>query len=337
MITRKIIKKILPKALPLAVVLISSTYSWQALADKQAKPVKPAAVKNELTDGVAPDSDSSAPSSSSSGSRVKELVYGESNVYVIRTKYGYQTNIVFDPKEEIQTISVGDRSLWQLIPAGHRLFIRPMSEDISTNMTLITNKHSYEFDLKSVSRRNESNIYVARFTYPSESGGDGMVAAIAAANGFATAKGNAAPPLVPVAETKVPVPTKDVTSDAQHTLKLPSPSSAVEKPKQEVMTGVSSTLSSSPPSHPNYSYTYAGSDALAPLQVYDDGKSTFVKYQTIGQTAPSAFIIGKDGKESPISAMVQGSSLVINGVAGELALREHDGEIRIYNESINPR
>jgi type IV secretory pathway VirB9-like protein len=42
-----------------------------------------------------------------------------------------------------------------------------MQENISTNMTLITNLRSYEFDLQSVNEKSESNIYVARFTYPS--------------------------------------------------------------------------------------------------------------------------------------------------------------------------
>lgn len=101
--------------------------------------------------------------------RIKLLKYDEADVYTITTRYGYQTNVVFGSGEEVQTISVGDRSLWQIIPAGNRLFIRPMSEDVTTNMTVLTNKHSYQFDLKSLATdASKGNIYVAQFVYPEE-------------------------------------------------------------------------------------------------------------------------------------------------------------------------
>ena len=98
--------------------------------------------------------------------RIKWLLYDETDVYTITTRYGYQTNVIFSPQEEIELISVGDRSLWQIIPSGNRMFIRPMEEDVITNMTVITNKHSYQFDLKSLSADKSGNIYVAQFVYP---------------------------------------------------------------------------------------------------------------------------------------------------------------------------
>src|SRR5690606_16844710 len=68
----------------------------------------------------------------------------------------------------IETISVGDRSLWQIIPANNRLFIRPMQKGITTNMTLLTNKRAYQFDLKSLGEgdKNDNVVYVVKFLYP---------------------------------------------------------------------------------------------------------------------------------------------------------------------------
>lgn len=106
-----------------------------------------------------------------SDSRVKTLVYNENEVYTILTQYGYQSNIEFGRSEEIQTISVGDRVAWQIIPAGRRLFIQTLQDDAQTNLTVVTDRHSYQFDLRSTShaKGNEDKlVYVARFYYPEE-------------------------------------------------------------------------------------------------------------------------------------------------------------------------
>ncbi len=102
-----------------------------------------------------------------SDERIVSLPYDASDVYTIITKYGYQTSLVFARDEQIETISMGDRSLWQIIPSGQRLFIRPMDDDVITNMTIITNRRSYQFDLKSLpADSKEKPLYVVSFTYP---------------------------------------------------------------------------------------------------------------------------------------------------------------------------
>jgi len=344
MMTRKIMKNILPTALPLALLLISTSLPHQALAaddvintasssqDEKSLNVSPSEVslntapaldlkavkknkssksKTDAKEKTTKDKDAAIAEAEkdigNDSARVKELVYNEANVYVIRTKYGYQTNIVFDLKEEIQTISVGDRSLWQIIPAGNRLFIRPMTENISTNMTLLTNKHSYEFDLKSVPAKNESNVYVVRFTYPDK------MAPLTDSYAYAPTTLSAA---------YAPVQT---TADLQPKFAAPAPEAA------------SPSSIGLLPIRYNYSYTYAGPDALAPLQVYDDGKSTFIKYKEMSKKSPAVYSIDSAGKETPVTAKVKGTSLVIDNVASELALRSSDGEIRVYNESLSPR
>ncbi|MEQ1789182.1 MAG: TrbG/VirB9 family P-type conjugative transfer protein [Rickettsiales bacterium] len=308
MITRKIIKKILPNALPLAAILISVTYSWQSLAKE---------TDNSTESSVDSATPCSIPLTAPCNGRIRDLIYERSSVYVIRTKFGYQTNIIFDPKEEIQTLSVGDRSLWQLIPTGNRLYIRPMNDNLSTNMTLITNKRSYEFELKSVGKRSESNIYVARFSYPSEQEQVGT-------SGLESSIGNQ--------YSAISTPVGVNVIDTQHTLESPPSIN-----NSMTSSGTEQTSINPPTMRPNYSYTYVGPDELAPLQVYDDGKLTFIKYQAIDQIAPTAFIIDQNGKESPAYTTRQGSSLVIDGVTSELALRSSGGEIRVYNESLSQR
>lgn len=106
-----------------------------------------------------------------SDSRIKTFVYNENDVYRLLTHYGYQLNIEFGNKEEIETISVGDRTGWQIIPAGSRLFVRGMEDKAHTNMTVVTNRHAYQFDLYA-SPPGEQGwdelVYVVRFYYPED-------------------------------------------------------------------------------------------------------------------------------------------------------------------------
>lgn len=105
-------------------------------------------------------------------SRVKTLVYNENDVYSLLTHYGYQSNIEFHPKERIQTVVLGDRINWQIIPSGRRIFIRPLEEDLHTNMTVVTTERSYQFDLRSNDggplKPDEELVYVVRFYYPED-------------------------------------------------------------------------------------------------------------------------------------------------------------------------
>lgn len=107
-------------------------------------------------------------------SRIKTFVYNENEVFNVTTHYGYQANVEFGTKEEIETVSVGDRVAWQIVPAGRRLFIRAMEENAHTNMTIITSKRAYQFDLRSSASDavygSEELTYVVRFFYPEEGG-----------------------------------------------------------------------------------------------------------------------------------------------------------------------
>ncbi|MCI5049713.1 MAG: TrbG/VirB9 family P-type conjugative transfer protein [Rickettsiales bacterium] len=105
-------------------------------------------------------------------SRIKTFVYNESDVYSVLTHYGYQSNVEFGKHEEVMTVSVGDRIAWQIVPAGRRLFIKALEENAHTNMTVVTNKRAYQFDLRASGRvplhPSEELVYVVRFFYPDE-------------------------------------------------------------------------------------------------------------------------------------------------------------------------
>ena len=99
-------------------------------------------------------------------SRIRTFVYGENEVFRLFTNYGYQSNIEFGKNELVETISIGDTSAWQLTPAGNRLFVRAMERKAHTNMTVITNKRVYQFEVFAGDKEDENLMYVVRFYYP---------------------------------------------------------------------------------------------------------------------------------------------------------------------------
>lgn len=266
--------------------------------------------------------------------RIKMLAYDESDVYTIVTKYGFQTNIVFDPKEEIVTISIGDRSLWHIIPAGHRLFIKPLKENASTNMTLLTNRRSYQFDLKSVGPEDEgnNNIYVAKFIYPGDPLWNNYIPSPAKpvvlssenkpAEAEETTQEEAKETTAPVKETAAE-PTPPVTP-------MPAEKAVTEQAPPPVVTGTPN------PIYPNYNYTYVGPDSAAPLQVYDNGQSTFIRYLALPATLPDVFVIDTAGNRVKVQPSAKGDTMEVRTVAGTMELVKGSDTITVYNEMLNP-
>ena len=104
-------------------------------------------------------------------SRIKTYIYNPNEVYLLVVHYGFQSQIEFSNGEEVKTISLGDSYAWKITPLENRLFIKPMEKNIRTNMTILTNKRSYQFDIVAKELNDEDDqdlVYVVRFYYPSK-------------------------------------------------------------------------------------------------------------------------------------------------------------------------
>ena len=103
--------------------------------------------------------------------RLGVIVYSPYDVHKYTGYFGYQTSIIFAEDETIDTMSMGDTSAWQMVPQGNRLFLKPIDQDATTNMTLITNKRVYYFELhgKDAKDINEEGLMFAiKFLYPGD-------------------------------------------------------------------------------------------------------------------------------------------------------------------------
>ncbi len=251
-------------------------------------------------------------------SRIKTLVFNPNEVFVITTHYGYQSNIEFGAKETIDTISVGDRVAWQITPAGRRLFIRAQEENAHTNMTVVTNLHAYQFDLRSSSADavfgSEELTYVVRFFYPDD----------AAAN-----MAPLAPPLLPAPAVTVTQPPPTFAPAPTVTTVAPAPSVSAVVPPPSVTTPMPTGNIPAPAF--NYNYTFSGSSP-APVKIFDDGKNTYFKFSN--GVSPRISVITAKGETLAVPSHVTNDGLIaVNVVAPRFSLVAGSQLVIVYNES----
>jgi type IV secretion system protein VirB9 len=99
--------------------------------------------------------------------RLVSRLYDESQVVLVEGRANVQTTIRFGDDELIENVAIGDSQAWQITPnkRANLLFVKPLADRAATNMTVITNRHTYLFDLVA-NPRNATPLYVLSFTYP---------------------------------------------------------------------------------------------------------------------------------------------------------------------------
>lgn len=106
--------------------------------------------------------------------RMRIVTYDPNDVIKFTGHYEYQSSIVFGDGETIRTISMGTTNSWQIVPSGNRIFLKPIEFDATTNMTVITNKRIYHFELHArevdpeLGINDDQLVFVMTFRYPTE-------------------------------------------------------------------------------------------------------------------------------------------------------------------------
>jgi type IV secretion system protein VirB9 len=100
-------------------------------------------------------------------SRVRSLFYDRAAIVAVAGSEGFQSTIQFGDDEKIENVAVGDSLAWQVTPnkRANLLFLKPILANARTNMTVVTDRHVYLFDLLP-SSRTAPLLYSLRFTYP---------------------------------------------------------------------------------------------------------------------------------------------------------------------------
>lgn len=241
-------------------------------------------------------------------SRIRTLVYNPNEVYELKFFYNYQSFIEFSEDEEIEMISIGEAFAWRLTPAGKRLFVRPLEIAAHTNMTIITNKRTYHFDIRSdefSGKADEDLIYTVRFFYPQIGQPLPIPPQLSVPN-------VAAKPLISKPIIKTPIPGANVTE------KLPG---IIERNPEGVEL--------------NFEYSLAGkSDNIVPLKVYDDGNETFFQFANDNLVIPSISAVDVSGNEQTLTYIIRDNYVVLPVTARQFTLRLADSLLCIYNNNL---
>ena len=141
--------------------------------------------------------------------RSEEFTYSPNHVFKVVGQRTIQTLIQFAEDETIENVALGDAAAWQVTPnkRANMLFIKPLYANGRTNMTVVTNRRRYLFDLAIVGPKGHA-IYAIQFVYP-----DDQLAGTLLARRAETALGNDAPlPGDPPPEAPPPPPKPEINT-----------------------------------------------------------------------------------------------------------------------------
>lgn len=274
-------------------------------------------------------------------SRIKTFVYNENDVYAVKTHYGYQSNIEFGRHERIRTVSVGDRVGWQVVPAGRRLFIKSLEENGHTNMTVVTNKRAYQFDLRSSGRvplrPNEELVYVIRFFYPEDLQTNPNPPVFSdQLPAQADLRAQMAAPTMPVTTaTFQPAPTIAPTPLNAPLPQYRVPPTMTPTPQPMASAPMPFTPMPQPNAMQNFNYTFSGDSRIAPTRIYDDGRATYFSFAPQVASGARIVAIAPDGGEIPLTpTRTLDGQVIVNMVAPKYAIYHNGQVVRVFNEQL---
>lgn len=104
-------------------------------------------------------------------SRLRTIDYDAAAVVRLEGCQNFQTMITLAPDEHVENVGVGDSAAWQVTPnkRGNLIFVKAIAAKGSTNMSVVSDKRSYSFDLRMASDSDCAHgrmLYELRFRYP---------------------------------------------------------------------------------------------------------------------------------------------------------------------------
>lgn len=251
-----------------------------------------------------------------SDERIKTMVFNENEVYTVLTRNGFSTAIEISRKEKVMAISIGDSVGWKITPSQDRIFVKPLIKDATTNLSIITDKRTYQFELivSSSQVRNASHAYVVRFFYPSEG-----------------ARTQA--PSIPAPQ---PAPVQQFPQSTAPVIPEPPVFSAPSQPAAASASSGLPALGSIGIQPYNFNYTLTGPESSSPRKIFDDGSSTYFEFASVGVSTPQIAAVSSQGVEQPLSVRVSGSKYIVDSVSPRFVIRTANAaeQVCVFNESM---
>ncbi|SDE09031.1 TrbG/VirB9 family P-type conjugative transfer protein [Paraburkholderia lycopersici] len=235
-------------------------------------------------------------------SRVRQVLYDDSEVVQVTTQRGAGTQIVLGAGEHIERVGMGDSGEVEgcgRAPSADRadapapdwkisackgdsdIFLKPGSHAHNTNLIVHTDRHDYAFDLvvlPSTPTGSEGAMYRVTFSYRDE------------------------------------LAARDAAKTEAHLIAQREAAPAVKR---------------------NLAYTMqaaTGSDDIVPSAMWDDGRFTYVEIPG-NRKIPSVFRVGEDGSEHVPDKHMDGDRIVLHEVARRWVLRLGDEVVELWNNA----
>jgi len=234
--------------------------------------------------------------------RVRTADYHEGQVYKITGFFGFNATVILNQDEKVIKVGGFDAG-WKVDDLGNKIMIQPRLEKADSNLTVVTTRRVYFFDLtvrpfpkgKFYSQANDHDqMYGLRFRYPDDE------ATLEAAKARLAA--------------------------AQKALAAVRAKAEIQERELEAATNAPSKKTK------HWDYSYMGSEAIKPYEVYDDGTFTHFKFYA-QQNLPAFFVLNDDGTESMVNKFVVGDEVVVQRVAKQFELRMGGSVTCIYNDN----
>jgi len=239
---------------------------------------------------------SETPRPTAQDSRIREVIYSDTQVFRIVGVFRSATQIVFSKGERVEHVALGDTVSWEVAPAENFLFIKPRELAGATNLIVITRSgagnRSYTFELSArrggIGARSADTFFKIMFRYPREEAAAAQAAATQAAYAQAAA------------------------------LQSGAIRSALDL---GVLEGTR-----------NLQYSVQGSSAIQPSEITDNGQFTALRFPN-QRELPAFFAVNPDGSESIVPFDVRDEFVVIHGVYAQLRLRRGKEVLCVFNEA----
>lgn len=232
--------------------------------------------------------------------RLIQYHYDPDATYLVLAKPKAVTHLQFAVNEVIRSVAAGDTSSFELTPTKdrHHIFIKPKWDDMETSMTVLTDRRTYQFVLRSTGEGKKWHQRVS-WIYASQM-------------------------LLPLPESDVAQ--GDTAPAAPAPARLPEPAQA--DPTAAAATSPAGVPGIKPDSL-RFSYEVSGDASFKPSVVFDDGRFTYYKLPQDIQELPALFAVINGNDYSLVNFEVKGQYLVAQRLMPQAVLKLGRAEVRI--------
>ncbi len=228
-------------------------------------------------------------------SRLVQHIFDADNTYLVLTKPKAVTHLQFGADELIQSVAAGDTANWELTPTKNRknLFIKPKFDDMTTSMTVLTDRRTYQFVLQST---GEGRKWYQRVSWVY---GESLL----------TLDG-----------------TPSDTSEAPAAEKRATTAEPGRTPANQMPAGLQAE-------NLRFNYEISGDAPFRPLVVFDDGRFTYFKLASSLQEMPALFAVIEGNDYSLVNFEIKGDYLVAQRLLEHAVLKLGKAEVKVQRST----